>query len=425
MRTTSEVTAASPGRSSIASSGEVRVLRTLRALFDALQGAGVRYCHWKSNWKLVEALRGERDLDLLVHRGDASRFLSVVGAVGCKPGRSDGHPSLCHYYGFDEESGRVFDLHVYHRIITGGTIKEYHLPLESALLRGARPPEEGVCVPERAAERVSSVMRRGLDYAVPSEALIPRDRAAASEDLRWPRPGVDAPGLRREVDAGPRAEPLAGGRLARGQHPRRQAAAVDGDRSPAPSPAAAAADDAGLPDLADRHAGGSGEGDGLRRDACRRPGRLCAAGADGGVREEAAPDPGPPQGRGRDPGRRRSVPDPPAGGAGRAEPPLPAREPQPSVQMAGAGGGADVPRHPAARPRLLSERPARAGRASKPHAGQTRRAGADRLPPSAPRAGRGAGVWRRPHVPDPYRRDGRGDPAVHQAHPVEGALTGV
>src|SRR5207247_7532 len=71
MRTTSEVTAASPGRSSIASSGEVRVLRTLRTLFDALHGAGVHYCHWKSNWKLVEALRGERDLDLLVHRGDA------------------------------------------------------------------------------------------------------------------------------------------------------------------------------------------------------------------------------------------------------------------------------------------------------------------------------------------------------------------
>jgi len=176
------------------------VLRTLRTLFDALQGAGVRYCHWKSNWKLVEALRGERDLDLLVHRGDASRFLSVVGAVGCKPGRSDGHPSLCHYYGFDEESGRVFDLHVYHRIITGGTIKEYHLPLENALLRGARPTEGGVCVPERAAERVSFVMRRGLDYAVPSEALIPRDRAAEAEELRWLRQGVDDPDLRRVLE---------------------------------------------------------------------------------------------------------------------------------------------------------------------------------------------------------------------------------
>src|SRR5438034_1003492 len=411
MRTTSEVTAASPGRSLIASSGEVRVLRTLRTLFDALHGAGVHYCHWKSNWKLVEALRGERDLDLLVHRGDASRFLSVVGAVGCKPGRSDGHPSLCHYYGFDEESGRLFDLHVYHRIITRGTIKESHLPLESALRRGARPTEEGVCVPERAAERVSFVMRRGLDYAVPSEALIPRDRAAEAEELRWLRQGVDDPDLRRVLEE---CLPSVDFALFR-----RLEDAIESGRSGVGRFRLGRA----LASQLRHHRRFVRPGATVARG--RRPGRLCAAGADGGVREEAAPDLGPPQGRGRDPGRRRSVPDPPAGGAGRAEPPLPAREAQPSVQMAGAGGGADVPRHPAARLRLLSERPARAGRASKPHAGQTRRAGADRLPPSAPRAGRGAGVWRRPHVPDPYRRDGRGDPAVHQAHPVEGALTGV
>src|SRR5206468_2013055 len=170
MRTTSEVTAASPGRSSIASSGEVRVLRTLRTLFDALHGAGVHYCHWKSNWKLVEALRGERDLDLLVHRGDASRFLSVVGAVGCKPGRSDGHPSLCHYYGFDEQSGHMLDLHVYHRIITGGTIKEYHLRHESAWVRGARDQEEGECRLEDAIESGrSGVGRFRLGRALASQ----------------------------------------------------------------------------------------------------------------------------------------------------------------------------------------------------------------------------------------------------------------
>jgi len=53
----------------------------LRALFDSLRRAGVRYCHWKSNWRLRETLRGETDLDLLIHRGDISQFLSVVGAL--------------------------------------------------------------------------------------------------------------------------------------------------------------------------------------------------------------------------------------------------------------------------------------------------------------------------------------------------------
>ena len=163
----------------------------MRALFDSLRRAGVRYCHWKSNWRLRETLRGETDLDLLIHRGDISQFLSVVGALGYKPGSREDHPSVCHYYGFDQESGKLFDLHVYYRVITGGTIKGYHLPVEDMLLGGARQTEDGVYVPMRAAELVLFVIRKSLDYAVPSEALIPRDRTAAADELGWLRQGVD------------------------------------------------------------------------------------------------------------------------------------------------------------------------------------------------------------------------------------------
>src|SRR5881296_655064 len=180
-----ELTAPSQNESSIASPKVVRVLPVLRALFESLGRAGVRYCHWKSNWRLPEALRGETDLDLLVHRADTSRFLSLVGALGLKPGNGEDHPSVCHCYGCDDESGRLFDLHVYYRIITGGTIKGYHLPVEEMLLRGARPTEAGVHVPEPAAEMVLFVIRKSLDYAVASEALIPREWKAAADELRW------------------------------------------------------------------------------------------------------------------------------------------------------------------------------------------------------------------------------------------------
>ena len=163
----------------------------MRALFDSLRRAGVRYCHWKSNWRLRETLRGETDLDLLIHRGDISQFLSVVGALGYKPGSREDHPSVCHYYGFDQESGKLFDLHVYYRVITGGAIKGYHLPVENMLLGGAWQTEDGVYVPMRAAELVLFVIRKSLDYAVPSEALIPRDRTAAADELGWLRQGVD------------------------------------------------------------------------------------------------------------------------------------------------------------------------------------------------------------------------------------------
>src|SRR5437867_2574673 len=192
MTMTLGLTASSQNVLSIASPKVVRVLPVLRTLFESLPRAGVRYCHWKSNWRLSETLRGETDLDLLVHRADLSRFLSVVGLLGYKPGRdrSETSPSVRHFYGLDDESGRLVDLHVYYRLITGGTIKAYHLPVEDMLLGGARPTEDWVYVPGRAAELVLFVIRKSLDYAVASEAVIPRDGAAAAEELRWLSEGV-------------------------------------------------------------------------------------------------------------------------------------------------------------------------------------------------------------------------------------------
>src|SRR5436190_20302189 len=185
MTMTLGLTAPSQNESSIASPKVVGVLPVLRALFESLGRAGVRHCHWKSNWRLPETLRGETDLDLLVHRADTSRFLSLVGALGFKPASGEDHPSVCHCYGCDDESGRLLDLHVYYRLITGGTIKGYHLPVEEMLLRGARPTEAGVYVPEPAGELVLFVIRKSLDYAVAIEALIPREWKAAADELRW------------------------------------------------------------------------------------------------------------------------------------------------------------------------------------------------------------------------------------------------
>ena len=185
MTMTLGLTAPSQKELSTASPKVVRVLPVLHALFESLGRAGVRHCHWKSNWRLPETLRGETDLDLLVHRADTSRFLSLVGALGFKPASGEDHPSVWHCYGCDDESGRLLDLHVYYRVVTGGTIKGYHLPVEEMLLRGARPTEAGVYVPEPAAEMVLFVIRKSLDYAVASEALIPREWKAAADELRW------------------------------------------------------------------------------------------------------------------------------------------------------------------------------------------------------------------------------------------------
>jgi thymidylate kinase len=156
-----------------------------------LDGAGIRYCHWKSNLKIAEALRGETDLDLLVTRRDAARFQSLIASLGYKPGVGCASPAICHYYGLDEVSGRLIHLHVYYRIVTGGTVlKNHRLPLEEMLLARARRIDE-LYVPDQTAELVCFVIRKALEYASPSEALfLAREGKGVVTELAWLSEGV-------------------------------------------------------------------------------------------------------------------------------------------------------------------------------------------------------------------------------------------
>jgi thymidylate kinase len=170
---------------------ESGAIRAIRELIGALDHAGVRYCHWKSNAKLDEALRGRSDLDLLVARADAAHFQAVIGSLGYKPCVSEGTPSICHYYGFDEESGRLVHVHAYYRIITGGAVlKNYRLPLEGMLL-GETRRIEGVSVPGAVEELISLVVRKTLECASPIEALFfVREGRAIREEVAWLNTGV-------------------------------------------------------------------------------------------------------------------------------------------------------------------------------------------------------------------------------------------
>src|SRR5438309_1634553 len=191
MATIGSNTESVPDRSSNRSPDEPQLGGSLGILVEALNRAGIRYCHWKSNINLAAALRGVGDLDLLVARADATRFQSVLGSLGFKPGMKSGSPSICHYYGLDDESGRLVHVHAYYRIITGGSVlKNYRLPLEEMLLGGARPLE-GVFVPDRAAELVCFVVRKALEYATLIEALfLAREGSAIPRELRWLGEGV-------------------------------------------------------------------------------------------------------------------------------------------------------------------------------------------------------------------------------------------
>ena len=118
------------------------MLIKIHELIQKLNESPIRYCHWKSNFALAEALAGRTDVDLLVHRNDATLFRNLLARLSFRPAsNADGKPfpSVEHHYALDEDKGILVHVHVYFRVITGGSLsKNYRLPVEAMLLQNAR-----------------------------------------------------------------------------------------------------------------------------------------------------------------------------------------------------------------------------------------------------------------------------------------------
>lgn len=153
---------------------DFEVIPLVARLCEELRAAGVRYCHWKSNWRLGRWLRGEGDLDLLVEREDAGRFGEVVARLGFKlalPTPDRQLPGVLDYYGFDAEAVRLVHLHVHQRLVLGNDLtKNFHLPIERPYLEAS--VERGpVRVPSAEFELIIFVFRMVLKHA-PGEAAL-------------------------------------------------------------------------------------------------------------------------------------------------------------------------------------------------------------------------------------------------------------
>jgi thymidylate kinase len=165
------------------------VLTTAAKLLERLAQAGIRYCHWKSNWALEETLAGKTDIDLLVHRRDAPAFRAILQELAFRPAIEAGvnpFPSLEHYHALDEESGALVHVHAYYRIISGGSLaKNYRLPLEEMLLEN--PRRVGLMnVPSKGAELVLFVLRIHVKHTSLAElAFLRRDWEAVQREIAW------------------------------------------------------------------------------------------------------------------------------------------------------------------------------------------------------------------------------------------------
>ena len=164
--------------------GHAGPLALVTRLCEALAVERIEYCHWKSNDALDSAVRGESDLDLLVSRRDAQRFISVIRGLGFKDARPPfikQVPGVFHSYGLDEPSGKLVHIHAHYQLVLGDdTTKNYRLPIEDAYL--ASVDGDGVLpIPTPEFELAVFVVRMVLKHSTWDAIVSHKGRLAVSE----------------------------------------------------------------------------------------------------------------------------------------------------------------------------------------------------------------------------------------------------
>lgn len=153
-------------------------------LCDELRREGIAYCHWKSNEALDRSASAENDLDLLVARPHAGRFLSILQDLGFREAvaaRWKHLPGVFHLYGLDEPTGRLVHVHAQVQLVIGDDMtKNYRLPIEHAYLETS---EQGPLfrVPSAEAELAVFVVRMMLKHATLDAVLSGLGRLRENE----------------------------------------------------------------------------------------------------------------------------------------------------------------------------------------------------------------------------------------------------
>lgn len=164
-------------------------------LVAALELRQVRYCHWKSNVRLPDSLRGKEDLDLLVRRSDAAMFFAALSDAGFKLARSrdgGGHPGVIHAFALDPNTIKLVHVHAYFQVVTGDSlVKSFHLPFEDMLLENTQV-RMTLPVPSPEAELVVFLLRIALKHTGALEYwMVNRHYRAVPKELSWLRNQAD------------------------------------------------------------------------------------------------------------------------------------------------------------------------------------------------------------------------------------------
>jgi thymidylate kinase len=182
-------------------------LAVLRALFERLHEADIRYCHWKSNEHLRASFTGATDVDVLFDRRAIVPLTRILGETNfkrfvVKPGR--GYPGIEDYVGFDAATGTLTHLHVHYQLTLGEKfLKGHRLPWEELYLATRVWDEEfGLYVADPHVELVALLVRAVMKLRTRDGVVellgTPYFRGGLRRELRWLQERVE-PGRLRQV----------------------------------------------------------------------------------------------------------------------------------------------------------------------------------------------------------------------------------
>jgi hypothetical protein len=152
----------------------------------SLQRAGIHYCYWRSSRRLVVALAGLSDIDLLVARGHREQVVALLLDRGFKllssvPAHDE--PVLMDLIGYDAPSGRIVHVHLHFQLMLGSSLlKLWRPPWDSTVLtRAVWHPSLPVRVLDAPTEAILSLARACVEFDPLDVVALRQWRAMAAK----------------------------------------------------------------------------------------------------------------------------------------------------------------------------------------------------------------------------------------------------
>lgn len=142
------------------------MLKSIKDMICAFETNHIKYCHWKSNEHLTEALNGDTDLDVLFLPEQRALIDHVLSGLGMKRFRDVPlmqYNAIEDYIGLDIETAKIWHLHVHYRMTFGEKhLKGYTANWQTRLLEDRRLDESGVYCTSYADEYFLLLLRMAM-----------------------------------------------------------------------------------------------------------------------------------------------------------------------------------------------------------------------------------------------------------------------